>query len=374
MRPRTFRAYAPADDIAESQPLAGVTIAHVGHFDPAYSRNRIMAKALRRAGATVLVASHTGKYLRRTPRLVFDVVRKRADLILVGFPGHADVAAARLATTRPVVFDAFVSLYETEQDRREQPGLVSARARRFAWEDRLACRLATRIVLDTDTHAAYFAQQFGVSPSRLRRVWVGADDDVMKPGREPAPTAGRFRIFVYASFIPLHGLEYVVRAARALERRKEDVQIDIVGGGPTAHATMQLVADLGTTHVQFLGRRPYEELPGLMAASQMCLGIFGTSAKAQRVIPNKVFDALAVARPVLTADTPAAREVLVHGDNAYLCAPGDAEALADAIVALKLDEALRHRLAERGNELFRERFSIAALSRDVAAVTLDALG
>jgi glycosyltransferase involved in cell wall biosynthesis len=77
---------------------------------------------------------------------------------------------------------------------------------------------------------------------------------------------------------------------------------------------------------------------------------------------------------VLTADTAAAREVLVHSDNAYLCPPGDAEALAHAIAVLKVDGELRRGLAERGHALFRERFSIAALSTDVAALMLDALG
>jgi glycosyltransferase involved in cell wall biosynthesis len=369
----------PATDPQSDEPhapLAGLTVAHVGHFDPCYSRNRIMAKALRRAGATVFDASYSGKYLQRTPRLLRDVVKKRADLVLVGFPGHADVAVARLGALRhggrPVVFDAFVSLYETEQDRWERRGLVNARAHRFALEDRLACRLATRVVLDTDTHVTFFAEQFGVSRRRLRRVWVGADDDVMRPG--PPPAAGPFRVFVYASFIPLHGLEHVVRAAHVLERRNEEVRIDIVGSGVTARATEQLAADLGTTTVSFLGRRPYEALPSLMAGSHLCLGIFGTSPKARRVIPNKVFDALATARPVLTADTPAAREVLVDGENSCLCAPGDAEALADAITELKHDDALRLRIAQRGHQLFRERFSIAALSRDVTALMLDALG
>jgi glycosyltransferase involved in cell wall biosynthesis len=111
-----------------------------------------------------------------------------------------------------------------------------------------------------------------------------------------------------------------------------------------------------------------------MADSHVCLGVFGTSGKAQRVIPNKVFDALATARPALTADTEGVREVLVHGDNAYLCPPGDPGALAEAITALKCDEELRNRIAQRGHELFRERFSIAALSRDAAAVMLDAIG
>lgn len=355
--------------------LHGLTVAHVGHFDPEYSRNRIMAKALRRAGATVLTVGDRRTYVHRTPRLARGLLGLRPDVVLVGFPGHADVAVARLAgllRRAPVVFDAFVSLYETAVEDRQliEPG--STAARRYALEDRIACRLATRVVLDTDTHLEYFAEQFGVPRRKLRRVWVGADDDVMRPGPPPDDTV--FRVFVYGSFVPLHGLEHVVRAAHALERRGEEVEIDIVGDGQTEADVRRLAGELGTTSVRFLGRRPYEELPALMAASHVCLGIFGTSGKAQRVIPNKVFDALAVARPVVTADTPAAREVLTHGQDAWLCPAGDPEALADAFTALKADAPSRERLAQRGHQLFRERFSIDALARDVAGVMLDALG
>jgi glycosyltransferase involved in cell wall biosynthesis len=132
--------------------------------------------------------------------------------------------------------------------------------------------------------------------------------------------------------------------------------------------------ELRVKSVRFLGRRSYEQLPTEMAASHVCLGIFGTSPKAQRVIPNKVFDALAVARPVITGDTRAVREVLTHGENAWLCPPGDPEALAEAVLALRSDAAARLQLAHRGHELFRQRFSIDALSRDVATIVLEVLG
>jgi glycosyltransferase involved in cell wall biosynthesis len=118
---------------------------------------------------------------------------------------------------------------------------------------------------------------------------------------------------------------------------------------------------LGVSNVRFLGKHQYEELPALMAASHLCLGVFGTSGKAARVIPNKVFDALAVARPVLTADTAAVREVLTQSENAFLCPAGDAEALATAIIAVKADDRSR-RVAEHGHDLFLRRFSIEALS------------
>jgi glycosyltransferase involved in cell wall biosynthesis len=80
-----------------------------------------------------------------------------------------------------------------------------------------------------------------------------------------------------------------------------------------------------------------------------------------------------VARPVITADTPAIREALTHGEHAWLCPAGDPDGLASAITTLKADAALRSSLAHQGHQLFLRRFSLAALTNDISAVMLEAL-
>jgi glycosyltransferase involved in cell wall biosynthesis len=354
--------------------LAGVTVAHVGHFDACYSRNRILRKALCRAGATVLTTTDPRPFLRRAARLVHDTRAARPDVVLIGFPGHADVVPALLAGVgrrMPIILDAFVSLYETAVEDRRRAAAGSVGAARYAIEDRVSCRLADRVLVDTDAHRRHFTERIGVPTQKLQRIWVGADDEIMRPGAVPDPSS--FRVFAYGSFIPLHGFEYVVRAAHVLEQRRQAVEIEIVGAGQTEAEARRLARDLGVSSVRFLGRRRYEELPALISRAHVCLGIFGTSGKARRVIPNKVFDALAVGRPVITGDTPAAREALTHGVDGWLCPVGDPEALADAIVMLRDDVVLRERLAARGQELFGRRFSIDAIARDVTAVFEDAL-
>ncbi len=184
----------------------------------------------------------------------------------------------------------------------------------------------------------------------------------------PAAAHDGFRVFVYASFIPLHGLEHVVQAAAILNARGEEVAFDVVGDGDTREGIRALAKQRGVQSMRFLGHRPYEELPGLMAHSDLCLGIFGTSPKALRVIPNKVFDALACARPVVTADSPAARELLSHGQDAWLCPPGDPDALADAIVTLRDDEGLRDEIAVRGHERFVATAGLEALASDLSRI------
>lgn len=357
--------------VVRHAPLAGLRIVHFGHFDPSYSRNRLVSKALRRAGAEVRIITDPSSFVRRTPRLLRGLHRTPADLVVIGFPGHADVIAAKmLARLRrtPVMFDAFVSLQESAEDRGSaQPG--SARWRRLTVEDFIACRLADRVLVDTDAHGEHFVRDLGTDPRRVRRLWVGADDELMHP--LPVYDHDAFCVFVYATFIPLHGLEHVVRAASILEAFGVDVRFDVVGEGDTSAEIRALAQQLGVRSLRFLGRRPYDELPGLMARSDLCLGIFGTSSKARRVIPNKVFDALACARPVITADSPAARELLQHGHDAWLCAPGDPTAIADAIATLRSDEDLRRTIGTRGYERFMHQASIDALARDLADIVLE---
>jgi glycosyltransferase involved in cell wall biosynthesis len=75
------------------------------------------------------------------------------------------------------------------------------------------------------------------------------------------------------------------------------------------------------------------------------------------VIPNKAFQALACGTPLVTADTPAARELLVDGESALLVPPGDPEALAAALERLAGDPELAARLAASGHAVYRRRAS-----------------
>jgi glycosyltransferase involved in cell wall biosynthesis len=86
--------------------------------------------------------------------------------------------------------------------------------------------------------------------------------------------------------------------------------------------------------------------------ADVCLGIFGETGKAARVVPNKVYEAMASARPVITGDSPAAREFLRDGVDCLLCRRGDPAALAEAILRLRGDRALSERLAAEGRRRF----------------------
>ena len=355
------------------KPLLGLTVGQFGQYDPGYARNRNLAKALRRAGAAVIDMGDRRRFPARTPKLARAAWSESPDVILVGFPGHSDVATAKLASARrgvPVVFDALVSLWETNVIDRRTVRARSLAGLRYRLTDRVACSLADAILLDTNAHIAWFREAFRVAPGKLHRIWVGADDDVMTPCAARR-SDGTFTVFFYGSFIPLQGIERIVGAAERLQARDPNVRFVLCGTGQTFPAMRRLTPSRGISNIDFIGRRPLPELHRLMCDSDVCLGIFGAGAKARAVIPNKVFDALACGRPVITADTPAAREALAHGENAYLCPGGDADALAAAITTLAGDGGGRSRIAAARHELFTRRFSLDALARDAARIVLD---
>lgn len=354
-----------------ARPLDSLTVGYLGHYDPAYARNRILIKALERAGASVVRLTDRRRFLARTPRLARLAVRVRPDLLLVGFPGHSDVAtakAASLATRAPVIFDPLTSLWETEVDRH---GLGRNRIplTRYRLTDRISCRLADRIWLDTQAHIDWYVEKFEAPPEKFRRVWLGADDEVMRPGRRRADDA--FTVSFYGTFIPLQGIEHIIDAAALVEREDERIRFVLCGHGQT-HPSMRDRAR-GVGNLTFVPSRPPSELARLIADSDLCLGIFGDGEKTRRVIPNKVFDALACERPVITGDTPAVRECLRDGEHAWLCPTGDSQALATAVLEAAADTPGRARVARAGHELFRREFSLDALTRSLPPLIREVL-
>ena len=151
--------------------------------------------------------------------------RTDADVVVVGYPGHADLLAARrVAGAAPVVFNPLVSLWDTlVGDRgRFRPGSPAARGLRRL--DQRSLRSADLVVADTEAHAGFFASLAGLSPERLAACFVGAEERLFVPApaeREPATV-----LFV-GKLIPLHGLETVLAAARLAPQ----LRFRIVGDG-----------------------------------------------------------------------------------------------------------------------------------------------
>lgn len=268
------------------------------------------------------------------------------DALIVGYPGHLDMPAARrVARGRPVVFNPLVSLADTLVEDRAVVSTRSPRALALRQIDRRAFRGADLVVADTEAHAAYFRATYGLAAERVAVALVGAEDDLFRPGEaEPAP----FHAIFVGKLIPLHGLETILAAAAIVP----EIPFVVVGDGQLAPLLVHRPANV--KHVSWID---YGSLPDAYRRAGCALGIFGTGAKAARVIPNKVFQALACARPVITADTPAARELLTHEADALLVPPGDGRALAEAVRRVAGDEDAADRLAAAGRATYAARAS-----------------
>ncbi len=333
-------------------------VLYFGTYERSYPRNAQVISCLRRAGVEVrehhepVWEGHEHKWsagagtalrlaaaearLRRRPR-------EPCDAVLVGYPGHLDLGSARRAASgRPVVFNPLVSLGDTLVDDRGRFRPGSPGARILAAIDRRAFRAADLVVSDTAAQAELFA---ALGAHRVEVCFVGAEERVFRPEWRPGgePTA----LFV-GKLIPLHGLETILAAARLAP----DVRFRVVGSGQLAG--LLAAAPENVAHVPWVD---YERLPGELHRASCALGIFGTSAKAARVIPNKAFQALACGTPLVTADTPAARELLRDGQSALLVPAGDPGALATAIRRLMADRELARSVSAGGLAAYRERAS-----------------
>jgi glycosyltransferase involved in cell wall biosynthesis len=338
-----------------------VRVLYFGTYERRYPRNAQVISALRRAGVEI-VEQHEPVWeesdenwsagparalrLARAESRLLRRAAPEADAVLVGYPGHFDLPAARRAAKgQPIVFNPLVSLSDTFVADRGRFRAGSLMARGLAAIDRRAFRAADLVVADTRADADFFARLADLPQERLAVCFVGAEERLFQPGWSPeAP----FTAVFMGKLIPLHGLETILEAAR----RAPELRFRIIG-----HGQLDALLESRPPNVEWTRWVDYERLPAELHRAGCALGIFGTTDKAQRVIPNKAFQALACGVPLITADTPAARELLRHEDSALLVPPGDPSALANAIRRLASDSDLSRRLAAGGLAVYRERAS-----------------
>jgi glycosyltransferase involved in cell wall biosynthesis len=287
-----------------------------------------------------------------------------------------DVPAARFLaalTSRKVVFDPLASRFETKilDWRRKPEGSLAAWWNKVI--DRLAFRLSHFVIADTEAHKEYYCLEFGIDPHKVAVIPVGFDDLIftrsLGEGRPERDGNSPFTLLFFGSFLPLHGVETVIEAAGHVEKEDPSIRFHLIGSGQTLGRVRRLVSDFRLKNVTFEGwLNPPKLAERISRTADICLGIFGRTEKAKRVIPHKIFQSMALRKPVITARTPAAEELFSDRENILFCRREEPATLARAILDLRKDSALRAEIARKGYDLVWERFHPRALGENLLEI------
>jgi hypothetical protein len=127
--------------------------------------------------------------------------------------------------------------------------------------------------------------------------------------------------------------------------------------------------DLGEV-VEVRGEPPPRTLPQIIAGADLCLAPASEAPRFQSLgdLPQPLLEYLACHRPVIAAGVPGVSDALRDEQEGLLYPPGDEAALADAILEMLRDNALRERTTEAGYRRVREIFSSGARRRRIAEI------
>ncbi len=214
-------------------------------------------------------------------------------------------------------------------------------------------RQADLLVSVTDSYPRTWVEQ-GIDPAKMRVVKNGVDLDFFRPGRRDDPLREELGLgdaFV-VSYIGTHGmaqgLTTLVEAADRL-REEPDLLFLLVGEGAEKEAVIALAREKGLENIRFLPQQPRDRIPALLALSDLVAVPLRRKALFTRVIPSKIFEIMAAARPILLGVEGEAAVIVEAAGAGYPVPPEDPEALAEVVRRVRSDpdEARRRGAAGR---------------------------
>jgi glycosyltransferase involved in cell wall biosynthesis len=252
---------------------------------------------------------------------------------------------------RRVLHDFFVSDFDGYvNDRRKGPWFAPSALWKYLL-DWWSFHGSDALLADTATHLRHWESLFGRYRGEVLVFPVLADETRYRPS-DVVPGRDVPRLLYYGYFIPLHGVDVMLRALSICEARGLRFRADFIGTGQKLPESLALAEQLELRQVHFnRALIPAGDLAAEIRESDIVLGIFGDSQKSMSVIPNKVYEALACRRPVVTGDSPAVREFF--GDEHLMLVERNPAAVADAIEKLLADPAGREAIARRGHEAYQ---------------------
>lgn len=327
-----------------------------GLYKDTYSRNRVLIDGLQAQGVEVIECKASYKRPYKHLHLLRQLLalRNNYDVLYCAFPVNWTILIAYLFQRKPIVVDAFFPMYDAHVKDRKSVGRYSLKALLYRLQDYLCVRLADMVVVDTQAHAHYWRDVY--DHKHMVVVPVGSDDSVFFPIKTAAKSS-KCEVVFQGTFIPLQGVEKIVGAADLL-RQRPDIHFTFIGEGQTLPAIRERIK-AKKLEITFVPMLPLAQLNQRINQADILLGVFGDSSKTDRVIPNKVWQAAAVAKPMITKNTPAIRECFT--ENELILIDNTPAAIATAITDLVDDTEKRELVAKQAHALYTRDFAVAQI-------------
>jgi glycosyltransferase involved in cell wall biosynthesis len=364
-------------------------VCYFGTYREKYARNQIIIAGLRLHGIEVIecheklwesvddrVGAASGRWMHpkfwwRVVKTYINLLKKFLavgdfDVLMVGYPGHFDVFPAWLLSRirkKPLAWDVLNSLYLIIRERGiEERSPITVKLIRQI--EKFACMLPDMLFLDTEQFVKWFGKTHEIPTDKFRLIQIGVDDRIFQPLSKENQD-DRFRVVYYGTYIPNHGVEYIVRAAKLLEG-DTCVQFEMIGSGPDEEEAKQLALQLNLTNIRFTGWIEQEALTQQIAQADLVLGAFGTTKQLELTNNNKIYEGFAMGKPVISGSSPAMPSILLHEKHLYLCERGNPESLANGIQVLKEQPDLRNSLVKNGKEIVVQHFNTDSIGQIAA--------
>ena len=239
--------------------------------------------------------------------------------------------------------------------------------RLLEWIERFAYRKADRIVPVTDAFKRYMVGK-GVPAKKIEVIKNGVDLSFFKEvtGRNPIVTElelqGKFVAVYFGTHGMAHGLETVLHSAQKLKGHP-DIVFLLVGDGAERQRLVAMRDDMALPNVIMLEQQPKEKMPYLWALSNVSLVLLKKSELFTTVIPSKIFESMAMERPIILGVEGESADLIKAADAGLCIEPQNSQELAERVLELCENRELFLRLGTNGRRHVEEYYDRTVLAR-----------
>jgi len=284
------------------------------------------------------------------------------DIMITPWRSIMTLPLAKLVAKGPIVNFPMISIYDTLVLDRKKFKKSSAVAKFLHWIDKMGCKLSDIVILDSNIQVEHFVSEFKLDRKKARVLFISADEEKF-PRLELKSSGDKFVILFFGSFIPSHGIDFIIEAARILND-KEDIVFRFCGDGHTKKDMERLAEKYQLRNIKFLGFVTERELRQNIKDSDICVGPFSREGKSQTGTYNKIFQILASQRVLVMTDMKIMEELHAkNNENCVLIQKDNPMELVETILLLKNDSNKLNEIAKKGHKTYEEFLSMEKVGK-----------